>query len=199
MGTAPSVGMDMVTEVALASASTKVELAASEIFGIPGMARIYHTSVVLDGEEYFFSQSGIWYNRTMQSHEEIKEEPKIIRLGYSNRTGAQLLRALYDHFREGTYSTLSKNCNTFSDCALYYLLRMRLERKYYTVDAGCRDSVGFLNKAAACRTTFSCEETADRNEADKIVESLGGGLERKEDPWLAVLLNTSTCEPRFEI
>jgi hypothetical protein len=112
-------------------AFNKVELAASELFNLT-VATAYHTSVLVNGEEFFFSDSGIFSDRALNSHEGKPSERTM--LGYSEKTGAQLLRVLQQHFRPGTYDLVRKNCNSFSDCAIYYLLGMRLERRYCALE-----------------------------------------------------------------
>jgi len=114
------------------AATNHVELAASELFSIPGVATAYHTSIVVNGEEFFFSDSGIFSDRTFASHQNSPNER--IQLGYSIHTGTHLLRVMQSHFKPGTYDLIRKNCNSFSDCALYFLLRKRLERKYAALE-----------------------------------------------------------------
>lgn len=114
------------------SATNLVELAASELFSFPGLATAYHTSVIVNSEEFFFSDSGIFTDRTLASHQSNLSER--LELGYSTRTGRSLLRDLDQYFRPGTYDLIHKNCNSFTDCAIYYLLRKRLERKYCTLE-----------------------------------------------------------------
>mmetsp|Transcript_36658 Transcript_36658/g.84533 ORF Transcript_36658/g.84533 Transcript_36658/m.84533 type:complete len:310 (+) Transcript_36658:42-971(+) len=149
-------------------ASNKVELAASLLFTIPGLASAYHTSVVVNDEEFFFSDSGIFSNMTLTSHQGKPSEK--IAMGYSHWTGHQLLKALQDHFRAGTYDLIKKNCNSFSDCALYFLLRKRLQSKYSAMEAmGQRTSLDLIqrvtngayqpNQAAA---NFSCESVVQQ-------------------------------------
>lgn len=110
----------------------RVELAASELFNIPGLATAYHTSVVVNGEEFFFSDSGVFNDRVLTSHQGQPSER--VDLGFSSHTGAQLLRVLSPHFRAGTYDLVRKNCNSFTDCAVYYLLRKRLDRRYSALE-----------------------------------------------------------------
>jgi len=50
-------------------AINQVELAASELFTVPGFATAYHTSVIVNGEEFFFSDSGIFNDRALTSHQ----------------------------------------------------------------------------------------------------------------------------------
>jgi len=132
-------------EAAGGLATNRVELASSELFSIPGLATAYHTSVLVNGEEFFFSDSGIFTDRALTSHQGQPSER--VELGYSRRTGSQLLRALRPHFRPGTYDLIRKNCNSFSDCALYFLMRRRLEGKYSALERlGRRASLDLLQR-----------------------------------------------------
>lgn len=106
----------------------RIELTASVLFGLPMLASAYHTSVLVDGEEFFFSDSGIFRDHMLVSHEGKPTER--LELGYSDHSGLQLQMALDKHFKAGTYDLLRKNCNSFSDCALYFLLKQRLKGKY---------------------------------------------------------------------
>lgn len=112
-------------------AFNKVELAASELFNV-AVATAYHTSVLVNGEEFFFSDSGIFTDRALNSHGGSPSER--LELGYSSKTGSQLLRALQPHFRSGTYDLVRKNCNSFSECAVYFLLGQRLERRFNAIE-----------------------------------------------------------------
>lgn len=112
-------------------AFNKVEIAASELLSLT-FATAYHTSVVVNGEEFFFSDSGIFTDRALNSHQ-CKPSERI-ELGYSEKTGSQLLRALQPYFKSGTYDLVRKNCNSFSDCAIYYLLGQRLERRFCALE-----------------------------------------------------------------
>ncbi|CAE8718615.1 unnamed protein product, partial [Polarella glacialis] len=59
---------------------------------------------------------------------------KRVFVGSSRLTGKELLGGLSDHFRPGTYDLLRKNCNTFSDCALYLLCGRRLDSSFRSLD-----------------------------------------------------------------
>mmetsp|Transcript_100515 Transcript_100515/g.279946 ORF Transcript_100515/g.279946 Transcript_100515/m.279946 type:complete len:324 (+) Transcript_100515:117-1088(+) len=126
-------------------ATNRVELAASELFTIPGLATAYHTSVLVNGEEFFFSDSGILWDRTLTSHNGQPSE--LLDLGYSRQTGSQLMSVLQPHFAPGSYDLIRKNCNSFSDCALHYLLQKRLDRKYSALERiGQKASAGLLQR-----------------------------------------------------
>ncbi|CAE7234693.1 desi1 [Symbiodinium microadriaticum] len=152
-------------------ATNQVELATSLLFTIPGLASAYHTSVVVNGEEFFFSDSGIFANMTLTSHQGKPSEK--LAMGLSHWTGQQLFRALQEHFRPGTYDLIRKNCNSFSDCALHFLLRKRLPSKYSAMESmGQRTSLDLIhhftngayqpNQAAANFSTETVIQQLDR-------------------------------------
>merc|ERR1719510_412125 len=45
-----------------------------------------------------------------------------------------MIAVLRPHFLPGTYDLLRKNCNSFSDCALFVLLGRRLDEKYRSLE-----------------------------------------------------------------
>mmetsp|Transcript_45382 Transcript_45382/g.98467 ORF Transcript_45382/g.98467 Transcript_45382/m.98467 type:complete len:228 (+) Transcript_45382:45-728(+) len=115
----------------------KVQLAASVLGGVPPMCA-YHTSVLINDEEFFFDMGGVMSTRNLGSHEQMKQqsgkEPVVIDMGYSQYTASQLKSALDQYFLAGSYDLLRKNCNSFSDCALFYLLRVRIDSKYRNME-----------------------------------------------------------------
>eukprot|EP00438_Fugacium_kawagutii_P009974 Skav234393 [mRNA] locus=scaffold873:88472:97580:- [translate_table: standard] len=135
-------------------AINKVELAASLLFTIPGLASAYHTSVVVNGEEFFFSDSGIFSNTSLTSHQSQPSEK--FQLGFSKYTGQQLLRVLQEHFRPGTYDLIRKNCNSFSDCAVYFLLGKRLPSKYSALESIGQRASGNLSGQHGAVHNLAC-------------------------------------------
>mmetsp|Transcript_22805 Transcript_22805/g.72202 ORF Transcript_22805/g.72202 Transcript_22805/m.72202 type:complete len:328 (+) Transcript_22805:75-1058(+) len=126
-------------------ATNRVQLAASELFTVPGLATAYHTSVLVNGEEFFFSDSGILWDRSLTSHQGQPSE--LVDVGLSRRTGSQLLAVLQPHFMPGSYDLIQKNCNSFSDCALHFLLEKRLDRRYSALERlGQRASASMLQR-----------------------------------------------------
>eukprot|EP00929_Paragymnodinium_shiwhaense_P057286 TRINITY_DN28671_c0_g1_i1.p1 TRINITY_DN28671_c0_g1~~TRINITY_DN28671_c0_g1_i1.p1 ORF type:complete len:335 (+),score=74.21 TRINITY_DN28671_c0_g1_i1:360-1364(+) len=136
--------------VYLKALSHKVQLAASLLGGIPGLMA-HHTSVVVDGEEFFFSPRGIqrsWgpdfeSHRRMGTNGELitplknggdKHSIKVVDIGSCIATGNMLVHELAPHFQGNTYDLLHKNCNTFSDIALYYLTGKRLDSQYNSIE-----------------------------------------------------------------
>lgn len=110
-------------------------LAATRIFGIAGLGA-FHTSVLLGDMEYFFNQQGIVCSPPLSSHlvghqerpPELRTE--VLSIGESVLTGRALARGLDPFFARGTYDLLCKNCNAFTDAALYFLTRKRLDDRF---------------------------------------------------------------------
>lgn len=115
-----------------------VEVAASVLFGIPPLANAWHTSIVVDGEEYFFSDQGMCYDDKLISHAGSATEKYEV--GRTNHSAADMWWAVGEHFRPGTYDLLWKNCNSFSDAALFFLLGKRLDKKYSSLETLGRTS-----------------------------------------------------------
>mmetsp|Transcript_31514 Transcript_31514/g.80354 ORF Transcript_31514/g.80354 Transcript_31514/m.80354 type:complete len:276 (-) Transcript_31514:393-1220(-) len=112
----------------------KVQLAVSSLGGIPGVTA-YHSSVIVDGEEFSFgAATGMVRAKGAASHGPVGGRPKIIEYGHTTCSPKQLASVMSPHFRSGTYDLLRKNCNSFSDCALYVLLRKRLGTEYRTLE-----------------------------------------------------------------
>eukprot|EP00933_Yihiella_yeosuensis_P035769 TRINITY_DN29371_c0_g1_i1.p1 TRINITY_DN29371_c0_g1~~TRINITY_DN29371_c0_g1_i1.p1 ORF type:complete len:212 (+),score=29.05 TRINITY_DN29371_c0_g1_i1:155-790(+) len=99
----------------------------------------YHTSVMVDDMEYSFGPSGIVRTTNWLSHQVIREalggvDTVIFDVGYTNKTGTQLFKELQPYFRPGTYDIIQKNCNSFTDVALVYLLGIKLHPKYSALE-----------------------------------------------------------------
>jgi len=148
-------------------AFNKVELAASELINLT-FATAYHTSVVVNGEEFFFSDSGIFSDRALNSHQQKPSER--IHLGFSEKTGSQLLRALQPFFKSGTYDLIRKNCNSFSDAAVYYLLGQRLERRFCALEKLGQANPDLLSQIT--KGMYTPNPLVDKFEVDSILPSL---------------------------
>lgn len=111
----------------------RVELAVSPLLGLGGVVG-YHSSVLVSGTEFFFEPTGI---RGVLADALLKHKtasggshtscPTRIVIGGSRRTGKELVEFLEPHFKAGTYDLLRKNCNSFTDCALFFLCGVRLD------------------------------------------------------------------------
>jgi hypothetical protein len=104
-----------------------VEVAATSFGpGMPGV-RAYHTSVMVDDVEYSFSMNGITQAPRLASHQCYGNQPMVMYKGLTSMSSQEMLDMVGVYFRKGSYDLLRKNCNSFSDCALYCLLDRRLD------------------------------------------------------------------------
>jgi len=120
-------------------ATNEVQLAVSPLGGVPG-AQAWHSSVIINGDEFSFSDGGIAVARGTDSHDamakqnnastQVQIKTEVFDMGMSPYSGSQVRAALQTYFQPGTYDLLRKNCNSFSDAALFYLLKKRIDRKY---------------------------------------------------------------------
>lgn len=135
----------------------EVRLAATQIVRIAGMGG-YHTSILLDDREYFFDSVGIMEAQPLWSHmqgegkypPEAQPKTEILVIGRSRSSGRAMAQALRPFFEKGSYDIFYKNCNSFSDAALYYLTRSRLSGLYSRIErlvtATNPLSVGLINR-----------------------------------------------------
>lgn len=152
-GSAPSggYGRDVVamTSTPVVAKTNAVQLAVSPLGGVPG-ASAYHSSVVVNGEEFFFSEGGIGSTTNLMSHKNPQNpnsQPTIIDMGMSQYSGNALKATLEKYFMAGTYDLLRKNCNSFSDCALFYLLHQRIDKKYRQLEQLGAKNMGIVQAA----------------------------------------------------
>lgn len=100
----------------------------------------YHSSVVVNGEEFSFSDGGVQSAPGLASHTAMAEQqgkdnkPQVIDFGKSHYSGSALKGRLERYFLPGTYDLLRKNCNSFSDVALFYLVHKRMDGKYRSME-----------------------------------------------------------------
>ncbi|CAE7423825.1 unnamed protein product [Symbiodinium sp. CCMP2456] len=117
------------------------------------MKDAYHTAVVVDNAEYTFTPSGIMRNVLKGQLDPAGNDGVAYFRGVSTISGPTMVRILLPFFKEGSYDVLKKNCNTFSDCALFCLLGERLPIKYRTIEkvAGVLDDVtGVVQALTMC-------------------------------------------------
>eukprot|EP00930_Biecheleria_cincta_P009903 TRINITY_DN111794_c0_g1_i1.p1 TRINITY_DN111794_c0_g1~~TRINITY_DN111794_c0_g1_i1.p1 ORF type:complete len:208 (-),score=21.22 TRINITY_DN111794_c0_g1_i1:51-674(-) len=101
---------------------------------IPGLGKAVHSSIMIDSLEYEFGPQGIKRSNGPKSHERFAGRPEFIEMGYSMVGGTALMQRLGDDFAPNTYDLLHKNCNTFSDCALYFLVGRRMDDQYRALE-----------------------------------------------------------------
>lgn len=111
-----------------------VRVAVTEIINVAGIVG-YHSSIVVGGSEYFFDNMGIISAAAFASHFAGQKrhnpmETEVLDCGRSPHSGQQMMAFLTPFFKKGSYDILYKNCNSFTDCALYFLTGARLEGCY---------------------------------------------------------------------
>jgi len=141
------------------------------VLGVPGG---YHTSVAIDNTEYSFGPGGLIEFPTFTSHYHFPQGPaEVIEIGVTAMTGRELRTALFGDFRAGTYDILKKNCNSFSDCALFYLTGQRLDSKYRVMEqmgASVDEHLGLIR--AVTMGDYRPNPKAFDFEVDKIIERI---------------------------
>lgn len=152
-----------------------IELAISPLAGMKGVAG-YHSSILVAAEEYFFSPMGIIHSPRITSHKN-NPEMKIKHMGLSRYSGMDLMECLDQHFPQGHYDLLRKNCNCFSDCALYLLCERRLDMKYRSLERLGRladDHAGIIQSISAGEYSpnpravgFDVEDIIDEIQAER--------------------------------
>eukprot|EP00418_Pyrodinium_bahamense_P080007 CAMPEP_0179060558 /NCGR_PEP_ID=MMETSP0796-20121207/25928_1 /TAXON_ID=73915 /ORGANISM="Pyrodinium bahamense, Strain pbaha01" /LENGTH=176 /DNA_ID=CAMNT_0020757345 /DNA_START=118 /DNA_END=648 /DNA_ORIENTATION=+ len=111
-----------------------VKLAATA-FGPPlPNLQAYHTSIVVADMEFAFSSKGIEARNGIQSHNAFRDNPTITELGFTSMSRTAMVQTLRPYFLPGSYDLLRKNCNSFTDCALFYLTGKRLDQKYRALE-----------------------------------------------------------------
>merc|ERR1719356_492430 len=108
----------------------EVRLAVTEILKVAGMSG-FHTSIIVDDREYFFDSHGIMVAPPLWSHlvgrsqspDDVRTE--VIDMGLSPCCGRAMVQALRSHFQKGSYDIFYKNCNSFTDVALYFMTKNR--------------------------------------------------------------------------
>mmetsp|Transcript_96198 Transcript_96198/g.200946 ORF Transcript_96198/g.200946 Transcript_96198/m.200946 type:complete len:423 (+) Transcript_96198:241-1509(+) len=150
------------------AARMKVELAATSLMGLGGVVG-FHTSILVDGVEYYFNERGVVYSEELQSHS--KEEVEITFMGYSEYSVDVIAFMLAPYFRAKTYDKLRKNCNSFSDCCLFLLCGQRLpshlcraERFGLILDGQLSGFEGILGRR---------NDLADSFDLEKVIASIG--------------------------
>ncbi|CAE8732069.1 unnamed protein product [Polarella glacialis] len=121
-----------------------IKLASTPLFHIPTGAKLrmaepadaYHTSLVIGGTEFSFGGEGIRTSVPLQSHASMKNRTEVEDLGYTSagRSPHAMMDVLAPWFQPGTYDLVCKNCNSFSDSAVFFMLGTRLASKYNRIE-----------------------------------------------------------------
>mmetsp|Transcript_6004 Transcript_6004/g.14871 ORF Transcript_6004/g.14871 Transcript_6004/m.14871 type:complete len:270 (+) Transcript_6004:2549-3358(+) len=184
----------------------EIQLAFSPLGGA-GAFTAWHTSVVVNGVEYFFDGNGIESSSNFASHmfpddmeaaAQAQQQKKsadfansqqtmfsggddggppggprstkkmqVIFMGKSNKTGQSVLNALNQYFPSGHYDLLRKNCNSFSDVALFYCLGIRLDKKFRQME-----QLGQRFGSMALGDQYQPNPNAEGFDVEKIIEKI---------------------------
>merc|ERR1712107_114421 len=118
----------------------EVRIASTEILRVAGMSG-YHTLIIIDDREFFFDRDGIMAAPPLWSHitggrvkppGDVRTE--VVEAGRSSLGGKALVQTLTPFFQKGSYDIFYKNCNTFTDMALYFLMKQRLDGRFTRIE-----------------------------------------------------------------
>jgi hypothetical protein len=135
----------------------------------------YHTSIIIGEVELFFDRNGIEFALPFASH---MHEPDnhldidVQSFGRGKLSLSTLLMQLGPLFEAGTYDSVYKNCNAFTDVGLYFLTHQRLDSKYSRLERFVRAtapvSTGVFNglASAVAAGDVPMAEDVDREEFD---------------------------------
>ena len=108
------------------------------------------------------------------SHEQAPGQCMLYDMGFTNHYGCDLERTLRPYFSSGTYDLLKKNCNSFSDCALWYLCRVRLPGSYNRMEKlGNSELLGSLVQDGQ----YEPNPKAAEFDKEKVIEAYKGIFE----------------------
>lgn len=147
-----------------------VKLASTHLMSVAGVA-CYHTSVIVDDFEYFFDSLGVMVAPPLWSHLQAQHkrgvQTEITDYGTSSMSGPGMAETLRAHFSKSSYDLLYKNCNHFSDAALYCLNRSRLEGKFTRMERFARStdpiSTTLMNNILKAVIEHRTGETCERD------------------------------------
>lgn len=141
---------------------------------IPGIGKAVHSSILVDDIEYEFNGQGIVRCQGPQSHQRFPGRTEMIDMGTSMRGGTAMRDALSQYFPAGTYDLLRKNCNTFSDCALFYLTGQRMSRKYRCLEQVGETLDSWTPIIGALFKNYKKNPNADRWDTHEVVQKIDG-------------------------
>jgi hypothetical protein len=119
------------------------ELPASREWKMAGQV-LYHTSIIIGAREYAFGSDGLQC-RVVANRFDIppshfgKDRSMVFEVGQTQKTGDDLSEVLKPYFQQDSYDLVCKNCNSFTDCALAFLLSRRLPKKYSMTESLGKD------------------------------------------------------------
>eukprot|EP00483_Globobulimina_turgida_P009890 UN09909 len=120
--------------------------------------------------------AGVMSSSNLMSHQG-KQQFTQIEIGYTNKSASGMERTLRRYFEGGSYDLLRKNCNTFSDCALWYLCRERLPSSYNRMEKlGNSEMFGSLMQSGE----YKANPKADNFDKEKVLDACKGIFEKTQ-------------------
>mmetsp|Transcript_38800 Transcript_38800/g.98486 ORF Transcript_38800/g.98486 Transcript_38800/m.98486 type:complete len:240 (+) Transcript_38800:49-768(+) len=117
----------------------EVRVASTEILKVAGLSG-FHTSIIVDDREFFFDREGImsapplWSHLAGRAKRTEAARTEISDIGRSSMGGRALVQALQPFFEKGSYDIFFKNCNAFTDVALFFMTRQRLDCRFTRIE-----------------------------------------------------------------
>ncbi|CAL1159087.1 unnamed protein product, partial [Cladocopium goreaui] len=110
--------------------------------------------------------------RPLVSHAMLNRNTEVRLIGHTNFSASQMLSFLNQFFQPGTYDLICKNCNSFSDCALYLLLGQRLEAKYSRMEktgkAG-QKRIGLMSALRLIGMNYKANPASQNFQVDEVL------------------------------
>merc|ERR1712137_63589 len=103
----------------------------------------------------------------MGSHGQKSKE--VFDLGFSSKSGIELGRALLPHFSRGSYDLLLKNCNSFSDCAMFCLFGTRLDDCYSATEKYLSQNIGVEHFQMMTRGLYQPNSSARNFSVEDVI------------------------------
>jgi len=137
------------------------------------MFQAYHTSIALGETEYCFTQRGVVAMPCFQSHARVKGPSQVFEMGVTDISAERLVAIMEQFFEPGSYDILRKNCNSFTDCALFLLLGERLQEEFREVDrlGLSADRLGLIRLITMC--DYTPNPLAQDFDTDLVLQAVG--------------------------
>jgi len=172
----------------------RVQLAATVLFTLPSSASItgsesldaFHTSIIVGDTEFSFDNNGISAAARLSSHSRYPRQTMVLDVGVSFVQREQMLVALSTHFQPRTYDLLRKNCNSFSECALFYLLGGDLDKRYSQMERLGNEGqklIGLMDILRLVGVNYRPNRLADGFDVNEVKQILCGKFCRQPKGW----------------
>jgi len=140
---------------------------------VPNMFQPYHTSISLGETEYCFTKKGVVALPCFQGHARLKGPSQVFEMGLTDISPRTLVAIMEKFFEPGSYDILRKNCNSFTDCALFLLLGERLRDEFREVDrlGLSADKMGLIRLLTMC--DYTPNPRAEDFDTDLVLRAVG--------------------------